>query len=285
MKGDSSTISYHPGVRPLLFASLATVLLSVVPYARIITYPFLIFSTFIHETSHAVAAIFTAGSVESLIVNWDGSGVTYSRGGIRAIVASSGYLGAAVFGSFLLVVSRNSRWVRPALLACAALVAAVTAIYAGHGNNLVILLALGLVAFLSARSQETLGSSGRLRIGSAAVILIALIVYLLLTGSLFSWMAGLLMAIGIVAVVRFASLPVAHFFLSLLAIQCSLNALQAIYNLYSLTIRGSCGNDAQTMASLTGVPAWLWAISWAVLALLSLGVSLWLFSTRPSSRK
>src|SRR4029079_4828727 len=112
--------------RWLLLAILLTVLLFFMPFAQVVTYPFLIFSTFIHETSHALTALLTGGRVESLIVSLNGSGVTYTRGGVQLLISSAGYIGTALFGGVLLVISRRREYVRHALYACALLVSTVT---------------------------------------------------------------------------------------------------------------------------------------------------------------
>jgi hypothetical protein len=97
--------------------------------------------------------------------------------------------------------------------------------------------------------------------------------YLFWTKSFFSWSAGLLTASALIGVARFTSIRFAHFFLTFLAVQCSLNALNAIKNLYFVSLRSSCGNDAAAMASLTGLPAWIWAMLWAVLSIFILTIS------------
>src|SRR5688500_10187092 len=65
------------------------------PFAEILTYPFRLFVTFIHEGGHAIAALLTGNSVESLSIATNASGETYtSRGGVfsQVFVASAGYL-------------------------------------------------------------------------------------------------------------------------------------------------------------------------------------------------
>ncbi|HET6266197.1 MAG TPA: M50 family metallopeptidase, partial [Acidobacteriota bacterium] len=54
--------------RVLLVAIVLTLALQLIPYGRWLTYPFLIFSTFIHETCHALATVLTGGKVDSLTV-------------------------------------------------------------------------------------------------------------------------------------------------------------------------------------------------------------------------
>jgi Peptidase M50B-like len=263
--------------RWLLLAILLTVLLFILPFAQVVTYPFLIFSTFIHETAHAVTAVLTGGRVDSLIVRLNGSGVTYTRGGIQFLISSAGYIGTILFGGILLIVSRRREHVRGALYACASLVSIVTALFAGHTNNVLVLALLGATAtFIAISRTEITKEAGSRRLYVPALGFISLgilIVYLILTGSLFSWASGLIIASSLLAIARFATLNFAHFFVTFLAVQCSLNALDAIKTVYFLSLRSTCGNDAASMAAMTGVPAWIWALLWGFLSLMILAIS------------
>ena len=262
--------------RWLVIAIALTIFLVFLPFAQIITYPFLIFSTFIHETAHAIAALLTGGQVESLIVRTDGSGLTSTRGGLRFIVSSAGYIGTTLFGALLLILSHKERNVRPVLAGSALFVLIITALFVGNTNNLLVLSLLGTIAVLFAFSTRRRLSPNVQRSGTMSVAFVLLIVlfgYLLWTRSLFSWSAGLLISAALMGVARFASIRFAHFFLTFLAVQCSLNALNAIKTLYFVSLRSSCGNDAAAMASLTGVPAWIWAVLWAVLSVFILLIS------------
>lgn len=259
----------------LLIASFLTFLLTLIPFARVISYPFQIFSTFIHETCHALSAVLTFGQVESLTVSWNGSGVTYTRGGIRPIIYSAGYLGTAFFGGWLLLLSRNEKWVRPGLATCAILVALATLFFAGHSNNLLVLSALLLISVFTVVSARA-GRSRTIPLLGALVVALLLVAYLSWMKSLFSWGVGLAAFVALMSVLRFASVQAAHFFLSFLGIQCSLNALEGLRTLYFISSGSGCkATDAAQMASLTGIPAVLWAILWAVLALGFLLFSLW----------
>lgn len=262
--------------RWLLIAILLTIFLSFLPFAHILTYPFLIFSTFIHETSHAVAAVLTGGEVESLIVRMNGSGVTYTRGGLRFVVSSAGYLGTTLFGALLLLLSRNEKYVRPTLIGCALLVLLVTAVFVGNTNNILVIAMIASISALAGLSMKrrTVQQTNRVPLMAVALgILLLLAGYLIWTKSLFSWSAGLLIVVALFGVVRLASIQFAHFFLTFLAVQCCLNALEAIKTVYFLSLGSTCGNDAASMANLTGIPAWIWAILWALLSIGILGIS------------
>src|SRR5215217_2007374 len=68
-------------------------------------FPFRLFDTFIHELSHGLATIITGGSFLRLVVYPDFSGMAWSSGGLRWFVTSAGYLGSALFGAVLTLLS------------------------------------------------------------------------------------------------------------------------------------------------------------------------------------
>ena len=71
--------------------------ISYLPYVRS---PFMWVQTYFHEISHGLAALLTGGSIVRIELDLRGSGVCYTQGGIRFVVAFAGYLGAAVSGMF-----------------------------------------------------------------------------------------------------------------------------------------------------------------------------------------
>lgn len=85
--------------------ALAIVVLWHVPLVGWLFYPFQLFSTFIHEISHGLAAIATGGNFQRFVVNVDLSGVAWSAGGVRWIVSSAGYIGSAAFGGLLVLLA------------------------------------------------------------------------------------------------------------------------------------------------------------------------------------
>src|SRR5256885_16930193 len=101
----------RPQAMTLLFAAALSIVLWFVPFAEILSYPFRIFVTFIHEGGHAIAALLTGNSVQSLSVAMNASGETYTTEGgtfSKMFVSSAGYLGAMTFGALLLVFIRRA---------------------------------------------------------------------------------------------------------------------------------------------------------------------------------
>jgi len=217
----------------LLVAATISVLLWFIPYAEVIAYPFRIFVTFIHEGGHAIAALLTGNSVQSLSVATNASGETYTtQGGLisQVAVSSAGYLGSMAFGALLLVLIRKSVAARIVLLSSAILVFGLTIIY-------------GLLKPLYSGASWS--------------------------GIPFTLVAGTFIAVGLVLVARFAGAKVASFFVSFLAVQCVLNALFDLKTVFFLSspFAPSVPTDAVNMASATGIPALFWAVIWIGLAL------------------
>ncbi|HEY0385297.1 MAG TPA: M50 family metallopeptidase [Pyrinomonadaceae bacterium] len=233
----------RPQVRLLLFAAAITVVLWFIPFASILTYPFRIFVTFIHEGGHAIAALLTGNSVASLSVATDGSGLTYSTGSgffSRLFISSAGYIGATAFGALLLVLIRRATQARVMLIGSAALIGVLTLVF-GVFKPLVS------------------GSWGSLM------------------GIPFTVVAGVLLAVGLFAVAKYATPRVATFFVSFLAVQCVLNALLDLKTLFYLSTPfafGEARSDAANMADYTGVPAMFWTLAWAGIAFVILALAL-----------
>jgi hypothetical protein len=231
----------RPQAMTLLLAAILSIALWFIPFAEILSYPFRIFVTFIHEGGHAIAALVTGNSVQSLSVAMNGSGETYTtQGGLfsQMLVSSAGYIGAMTYGALLLVLIRRSVAARLVLVGSAAVVFALTTIF-------------GVVKPLMAGTWGSLG------------------------GLPFTLLAGVLISAGLFAVARFASARVATFLVSFLAVQCVLNALLDLKTVFFLSspFATTVPTDALNMANATGVPAIVWSIVWISLSVLILAVT------------
>jgi hypothetical protein len=136
----------------LLMAAALTVGLWYLPYADVIVYPLRIFVTFIHETAHALAALATGGGVDRIEIASNGSGLTYTRGGLSLMIASAGYLGTVLYGGLLLIMSKQAKHAKLALGGTTALVALVTLVLVkpilSFGFLSGVVLTVGLAAAL-----------------------------------------------------------------------------------------------------------------------------------------
>lgn len=218
----------------LMLAAIVSVAFWFIPFAEILIYPFRIFVTFIHEGGHAIAALLTGNSVQSLSVSMSGSGEVYStQGGTfsQMFVSSAGYLGAMAFGAVLLVLIRRAAAARIILFSCAFLILFLTFVF----------------GFLKPIFNGP-GSSW------AAVP--------------FTFIAGVVISLGLYAIGRWTGERVALFIVSMIAVQCILNALLDLKTVFFLSspFAPVVPNDAVNMANATGVPAIFWALLWIAVA-------------------
>src|SRR3712207_855059 len=124
----------RPQATALLVAAAISVGLWFVPYAWVVAYPFQLFVTFIHEGGHALAAVLTGNSVQSLSVSLDTSGLTETlvpQGGFfsRLLISSAGYLGAIGFGALLLWLVRLRVKAGAVLVGSGVVIAGLTAVF------------------------------------------------------------------------------------------------------------------------------------------------------------
>lgn len=233
----------RPQATLLLTAAIISIVLWFIPFAEIVTYPFRIFVTFIHEGGHAIAAVLTGNSVESLSIATNASGETYTSQGGRLsqiFVASAGYLGSMAFGAFLLVLIRKAIAARFVLVGSAALVFTLTLVY------------------------------GLIKPAMSGVVSSALP---------FTILAGTLLSLGLLAVAKFATARVATFFVSFLAVQCVLNALLDLKTVFFLStpFAPTVPTDAVNMYNATGIPAFFWSVAWIAIAVGILAVTMRLY--------
>jgi hypothetical protein len=155
-------------IKTLLFAAVVTIALYWVPYAGYVTYPIRLLVTFIHEGAHALMGIFTGGSVASISIQPDGSGLTVTRlyGWLpQLLVASAGYLGASLYGAGLIGLLRRGMEGRKLLFGTGVAVGLVTLgvlgglIHTGNGFGLMwgILLTGALMLAGLKLNRETAG--------------------------------------------------------------------------------------------------------------------------------
>ncbi|KAL7530976.1 hypothetical protein ACHAWF_003583 [Thalassiosira exigua] len=96
----------------LLRAILAIVIFLNAPVGKYVLYPGMLFSTWIHESFHGLAALSIGGKISWLNIYPDGSGLANTLIPMgrftRAWVASAGYQGTAVVGGIMLMFRRTN---------------------------------------------------------------------------------------------------------------------------------------------------------------------------------
>jgi hypothetical protein len=98
----------------VIWASLATLALYLVPFLSPLSYPFMLLSTLVHEMGHGFSAMLLGGHFESFKMWSDGSGVASISGSFgafsKALVSAAGLLGPALVSAvFFWGTSKESR--------------------------------------------------------------------------------------------------------------------------------------------------------------------------------
>jgi len=238
----------RPQVKLLLVATVITVALWFIPYAEYAVYPIRLFVTFLHESSHALVALVTGGSVQSLTISADGSGVVYSAPSsfLGAIFTSSaGYLGTTAFGVLMLFLIRKNVSSHKVLFALGAFVAAMTLVFG------IILPVFNIFTLQVPFSSQA-----------------------------FTVVAGGIIAAGLIALAIYSNQRVANFIVAFLAVQCLLNAISDLKEVLFINapmIGSDIKTDAGNMAAATGIPGFVWVLGWIILSagFLLLGVRMY----------
>ena len=238
-----------PQVWLLLVATLITIALWFIPYGEWIVYPIRLFVTFIHESSHALVAVLTGGSVQSLTISADTSGLTYSApsgffGGL--LTSSAGYLGTTVAGVLMLFLIRKRFSPNKILTAQGLFVAMMLVVFT---------LVSPLFNFLS------------LQVAVSSVV--------------FTLFAGGALAAGLIALGIFATPRIANFAVAFLAVQCLLNAVTDQLTLFMINspFRSSdIANDAANMANATHLPGIFWVVIWIGISIVMISLGLRMYA-------
>lgn len=235
----------EPQFTLLLIATIVSVLLWVaswyIPLVGYVVYPLRLFATFIHEGGHALATILTGNSVQSLTVSPDGSGEVYSLGsGLLSglLISSAGYLGTTIFGAGLLAWIRYGFSSRIALYVSAGFVAVMTVIFGF------------LAPVWNLFATSTVG------------------------GLFFTIISGAFLAAALAAIAKFASLKWANFALAFVAVQCLLNAVFDLLNVFFISATTTMHSDAANMAAATGIPGFVWVLVWMVVSIVMISIGL-----------
>jgi len=146
-------------VRPIgnwFWAAVAvSLVVSLTPWAEFILYPFRLFTTWVHECGHALMTVLVGGRVASITIEPDASGLTHSLVPVGRItgglVASSGYLGAAVVGCLLMAATRVEKWAHVILMGLGAFMLLTLVLWMRNVFGFVVVLAWGVVLVTLAR--------------------------------------------------------------------------------------------------------------------------------------
>jgi hypothetical protein len=157
--------------KSLWLAAAVCLGVSLTPWGDLILYPFTLFTTWIHECGHAVMVVLTGGSVSSITIHPDTSGLTRSmmtEGRIaRGLVASSGYLGSSVVGCLLVAATRVEKRARPILWGIGAFMLFTVVFWIRNPFGAVVVL--GWAVTLLALARKATGRAPRFLLSVLAV--------------------------------------------------------------------------------------------------------------------
>ena len=137
----------------LLRAILLIVIFLNTPIGRYILYPFLLFSTWIHELFHGLAALSIGGSIIWLNIYSDGSGLAYTSfptGAFqRAWVASAGYQSTAIVGGIMLMFRRTDMGARVGTCGVGLIMLLTCALFVRNTFGLIVLVLTGILLVIA----------------------------------------------------------------------------------------------------------------------------------------
>ncbi len=221
------------------FAALSMILREV-PILDLIFKPLDTFEVAVHEMGHALTCIATGGYVDGMTIVNDGEGhggLTYCHGGWPLIYSQAGYLGEALFGCGLILLSRFPKLSRAILVLI--------------GTT----IGLGSIFLMSG----TIFNEGELWAGLGSML----------------W--GLCIAGGFVISGSKLPDRLAHLLLLFIAVQSVLGSLSGVWVLLLQSLGMYPGwSDATNMERMTHIPAYLWGIFWTAFSFGSLGGTMWL---------
>lgn len=94
-----------------------------------ILYPLKLLVVFFHESSHALAALLTGGSVKELIINKDQGGHVISQGGNQFIILSAGYIGSLLWGVVIYLTSVKTNYDKTIMAVLAVSIIIITVVF------------------------------------------------------------------------------------------------------------------------------------------------------------
>jgi hypothetical protein len=116
-----------------------------------VTYPLRLLVVFFHELSHGLAALGTGGSIVSLTLSPEEGGLATTRGGIRFVILSAGYLGSLFLGVALFLIALRTHLDRAAVAGLGLCLWLIAALYMRDMFPLLFCIGAGSLLLLAAR--------------------------------------------------------------------------------------------------------------------------------------
>jgi hypothetical protein len=257
-----------------------------------LAFPFRLFVTMIHELGHGMAAVLTGGKFLRFQVTSRGAGLAWTSGGWRFVIIQAGYLGTALFGAALLVITHHVKRPGRVAVGLGVFIAILTLAYTGiRLSNLSIPEMLLAGAILAAGAYLLLTRDmdrGEHRIG---ILVLSLGGLLLLAfagkSSTITIMVGLMSGLVLIGIGLYGSRDLVVVVLTFLAFLTGLQAITdswVLFKIVSLPYGLMPANDASSMAKQFGGSAALWALVWIGMDVIIFGVATYYTLIKPVRR-
>lgn len=155
----------------LWLAAAVSLVVSLTPWAQILLYPFKLFTTWVHECGHALMTVIVGGHVTSITIDPDTSGVTQGLAPAgrltRGLVASAGYLGAAVVGCLLMAATRVQKRTHVILAGIGAFMLLTLVLWMRNIFGAAVVLVWGVA--LVALARQGIGNAARFLLSLLAI--------------------------------------------------------------------------------------------------------------------
>jgi hypothetical protein len=138
---------YLAELNPIIILVAAFVTAVILRSVPVLSYPFRLFFTMIHELGHVFATRLSGGEVVRFSVDHRGNGLATRRGGDDLVIIPAGYLGTALFSATLILLSGFPEIARYSLGTVAGMFVLLVLFY-GHSSCLTLTVGLALGAGL-----------------------------------------------------------------------------------------------------------------------------------------
>jgi hypothetical protein len=257
-----------------------------------LAFPFRLFVTMIHELGHGMAAVLTGGKFLRFQVTSSGAGLAYTSGGWRFVIIQAGYLGTALFGAVLLVITHHVKRPGRVAVGLGVFIAILTLAYTGiRLSNLSIPEMLLAGAILAAGAYMLLTRDmdrGEHRIG-ILVLSVGGLLLLAFAGksNTITILVWLMSGLALIGIGLYGSRDLVVVVLTFLAFLTGLQAITdswVLFKIVSLPYGLMPANDASSMAKQFGGSAALWALVWIGMDVIIFGVATYYTLIKPVRR-
>jgi hypothetical protein len=206
-----------------------------IPQLDFILYPFRLFVTFVHEAGHGLASLVTGGQFHGFEVYGNGAGQAITSGGSRVLILPAGYLGAALFGAVLFYLVNTLPYPRTISRILGVVLVVFSLLFSRLISAQFIVSIAPFVGVISGVALFLLGSRGSRDLNILVLNILAML-------------TALNVVMDLVQLVQFSNIGL-----------------------------GQLRNDAAAFSAefTPAIPAAMWALIWALLAVALLGVSVW----------